>query len=110
MNPIENYISKFPSEIQKRLELIRATVKSSIPDVTEVMSYGVPAFKRNSKTVMYAAFKHHIGLYPTPDVIEVFRNELSNYEQSKGTIQFPHEKELPIDLILKITRYRLEQI
>ena len=108
MSPIDTYINTFSKEVQERLVRIRSTILKAFPDAEEQMSYGVPAFKQNDKTVLYAAFKNHIGLYPTPKVIEIFKEELIPYKTSKGAIQFPHDKELPMELILKIARYRFE--
>lgn len=104
---IQDYFNRYTPDIQFRLEQIRFSVLQQIPDVKEQISYGVPAFKKCNRSVLYAAFKNHIGLYPSPEVIELFQEDVSEYKTSKGTIQFPHMKDLPVDLILKIVQYRL---
>lgn len=114
MNPkpesIEHYLSWFSAEIRERLELIRATLKSEIPEAEEVISYHMPAIKTTEVLVYYAAAKNHIGFYPTNSGVSEFRKELEGYQTSKGAIQFPHNKPLPIDLILEIAQFRYLQV
>jgi uncharacterized protein YdhG (YjbR/CyaY superfamily) len=105
----DEYISKFPEDTQKILNKIRKTIQTTAPKAEEAMQYGVPAFKLNGKYIAcYAAFKAHAGLYPTPETIEHFKKELSEYDQSKGAIRFPLDKEIPYDLIKKIVKYNAE--
>ena len=106
---VEEYISKFPEDIQKILQQIRAAIKKAAPKSTEVISYGMPAFKQNKVLVYFAVGKNHIGFYPTPNPIKVFSNELESYKTSKGAIQFPLDKKIPLTLISKITKFRVRE-
>ncbi len=106
---IDEYHSSCPADIQKILEQLRQTIKEAAPKVTETISYGMPAFRQNKVLVYYAIHKEHIGFYPTPKPIEVFKNDLVKYKTSKGAIQFPIDKPLPISLIKKIVKFRAEE-
>ena len=108
---IDEHISSFPKEKQEILVKIRKTIHEACPEAIEAMSYGVPAFKLKNKDVaLYAAFKKHIGFYPTPKVIDAFEKETKLYRTGKGTLQFPLEKPIPWDLIKKMVRYRENEI
>jgi uncharacterized protein YdhG (YjbR/CyaY superfamily) len=104
---IDEYISTFPPDIQKMLEDLRATIKASAPEAEEKISYQMPAFFLKGNLVYFAAFKNHIGFYPTSSGIEAFKQELSVYECSKGTVRFPIGKPLPLELISKIVQFRV---
>jgi uncharacterized protein YdhG (YjbR/CyaY superfamily) len=107
-NAIDNYIGGFPNEIQAKLNEIRSIIKKAAPDAEESMSYGMPAYKIYSKPLVYfAAYKNHIGLYPTPSAIKAFKNDLICYRTSKGAIQFPIDKAIPLNLISKIVEFRV---
>ncbi len=107
---IDEYISRFPKDIQLILVKFRQVIKKSAPKAIETISYGIPTFDINGKhLVFFAAFKKHIGFFPTPSVIDNFKDELSEYKTSKGTIQFPLDKPIPFDLIKKIVKYRVEE-
>ncbi len=106
---IDKYIETFPDEIQKILQEIRKTIKKAAPKAQEVISYQMPAFKQFEVLVYFAAFKNHIGFFPTAKPIEIFKDELKDYKTSKGTIQFPFNKKIPFDLIAQITKYRVEE-
>ena len=106
---IDEYISSFPKDIQKMLEEIRSAIRKAAPDAVETISYGIPTFKLNGNLVHFAAFKNHIGFYPTPNGIEEFEKELSVYKQGKGSVQFPLDKPLPLILITKIVKYRTKK-
>jgi uncharacterized protein YdhG (YjbR/CyaY superfamily) len=108
-NTIDEYIAYFPVEIQTILILVRETIKSVAPTATEAISYGIPTFKLNGNLVHFAGYAHHIGFYPGGEGVEVFRDELTSYKTSRGTVQFPLDKPIPYDLIKKITRYRVEK-
>lgn len=109
MNPIDQYISTFPSDVQDRLNTIRNLIKKLAPEATEVISYGMPTFKLNGNLIHFAAYKNHIGLYPTPSGIDAFKKELSVYKNGLGSVQFPHDKPFPLDLISKIIKYRVDE-
>ncbi|MEW6509047.1 MAG: DUF1801 domain-containing protein [Bacteroidota bacterium] len=104
---IDEYHSSFPAGIRKILEQLRQTIKQAAPKATETISYGMPAFRQNKVLVYYAVHKEHIGFYPTPNPIVHFKHELEKYNTSKGAIQFPIEKPLPLTLIKKIVKLRL---
>ena len=106
---IDDYINQFPDDIKSKLETIRTAIKKAAPKSVEVISYGMPAFKQNKVLVYFAAGKNHIGFYPTPKPIIVFSKELEGYKTSKGAIQFPLDKKIPLTLISRITKYRVKE-
>jgi uncharacterized protein YdhG (YjbR/CyaY superfamily) len=106
---IDEYIATFPMEIQKKLEEVRATIKAAAPEAQEKISYQMPTFYLYGNLIHFAAFTNHIGLFPAPSGVEAFKDELSQYATSKGTIRFPHDTPLPLDLISKITKYRVAE-
>jgi uncharacterized protein YdhG (YjbR/CyaY superfamily) len=106
---INEYIAGFPDDVQERLEHVRSTIHKAAPEAEETISYGIPTFKLNGNLVHFAAFKNHIGFYPTPVGIEEFREELSRYKEGKGSVQFPFDQSLPLDLIRRIVLFRREK-
>jgi uncharacterized protein YdhG (YjbR/CyaY superfamily) len=106
---IDEYIAAFPKEIQKILEEVRATINAVAPDAEEKISYQMPTFTLKGNLVHFAAFKNHIGFYPTPTGIDKFKKELSVYEGAKGSVQFALEKPIPYDLISKIVKFRVKE-
>ena len=107
MNPVQNYISTFPKDIQELLEQVRLIIKNTAPDAEESISYGMPAYKLNSKPLVYfAGYKKHIGLYATPSGHEAFAEELDKFKKGKGSVQFPVNEPLPLDLIERIVAFR----
>ena len=104
---IDEYIAGFPEDIQIKLQEIRATIKSAAPDAQEKISYQMPTFYLKGNLVHFAAHTSHIGFYPAPSGIEAFKNELAAYKNSKGAVQFPINEPLPLDLIRRITIYRV---
>jgi uncharacterized protein YdhG (YjbR/CyaY superfamily) len=106
---IDDYIRQFTPEVQEKLEALRKVIKESATDATEKISYRMPAFYLHGILVYFAAFKHHIGFYPTSSGIEAFKGELSGYKFSKGSVQFPIENPLPLDLISRIVKYRVAE-
>ena len=109
--PIDNYISRFPKETQKLLNKMKRTIKESSLDSVETIGYGIPTFKLKENNLMhFAAFKNHIGFFPTPSAIVAFKKELSEYKTTKGAIQFPLDKPIPFDLVRKIVQYRVREI
>ena len=108
---IDEYIAGFPKEVQAILEQVRARIKEIAPDAEEAISYGIPTFRlRKTNMVHFAAFKNHIGFYATPTGHEAFQEELSVFKQGKGSVQFPLDKPMPLDLIARIVQFRIEQI
>lgn len=106
---IDEYIQTFPPEIQGILENIRQTIHRAAPEAVEVISYQMPAFKQDRILAYFAAHKNHIGFYPGASGIEAFKTELSGYKSSKGAVQFPLDKPVPLDLIEKIVKFRVEE-
>jgi uncharacterized protein YdhG (YjbR/CyaY superfamily) len=106
---IDEYIALFPEEIQLKLQEIRAAIHAAAPEAEERISYRMPAFAQKGILVYFAAWKDHIGFYPTSSGTQAFRQELSAYEYSKGTIKFPLEKPLPLDLISRIVKFRVAE-
>ena len=106
---VDEYIATFPKNIQVILEELRQAVHEAAPEAEEVISYQMPAFKQNGILVWFAAFKNHIGFFPKVSAIEAFKEELSNYELSKGTIRFPLDKPIPLDLVKRMVKFRVKQ-
>ena len=106
---IDEYISTFPDEVQTILQQIRETISKAAPRADEVISYQMPAFKLHRVLVYFAGYKNHIGFYSGAKAIEVFHKELSEFKTSKGAIQFPLNKEIPLTLISKITKFRVKE-
>jgi uncharacterized protein YdhG (YjbR/CyaY superfamily) len=106
---IDEYIATFPKNVQRILEELRQAIRDSAPEAEEAISYQIPTFKLNGNLVHFAAFKNHIGFYPTSSGIEAFKEELSGYEVSKGTVRFPMNKPIPFDLVMKIVSYRVKE-
>ncbi len=107
---IDDYIAGFPENTQILLQQLRAIIQAAAPKAIEVISYNMPAFKQQKVLVYFAAYKHHIGFYPTSKPIEFFANELKLYKTSKGAIQLPLDKKLPKTLLTKIVKYRLHMV
>ena len=106
----DEYIAKVPEPARTTLKKVRAVIQSVVPrGTTEIISYGMPAFKNNGVLVWFAAFSDHCSLFPTASVIEAFKNELKGYSISKGTIQFPVDKPLPAALVKKLVEARIAQ-
>ena len=106
---IDEYISDFPENIQLILEQIRETIKRTAPEAEETIKYGMPTFTLNGNLVYFAAFKNHIGFYPIPTGIEAFKEQFSQYKTGKGSVQFPLEQPMPLDLIAQVVKFRVEQ-
>ena len=107
INTIDEYIAEFPKSTQEILQKIRKIIQELAPEAKETISYQMPTFKLKKNLVHFAAFKKHIGLYPTPSGTEAFTQELSPYVHGKGSIQFPLNKSIPYDLIEKIVKFRV---
>ena len=107
---VDEYISAFPKDIQIILEKVRATIIKNAPEAVESISYGMPAYKTNGKPLVYfAGYKKHIGFYATPTGHSEFSNELSNYKQGKGSVQFPIDHPVPYWLIEHIVIFRVKE-
>ena len=106
---ITEYINVGPKEAREKLREMRACIRASAPGAKESLKWGMPAFSYRRILVTFAAFKHHIGFYPTPSAVRAFANDLSKFATAKGSIQFPLEKPLPLPLIRKITAFRVRE-
>jgi len=106
---IDEYIAACPRDVQKILQELRALIRANAPDAEEKISYQMPTFFLKGNLVHFAAHSHHIGFYPTPSGIEAFKQELSGYESSKGAVQFPIERPLPLELIGRIVKFRVAE-
>jgi uncharacterized protein YdhG (YjbR/CyaY superfamily) len=104
---IDEYIAGFPHDVQKLLEEMRTTIRRAAPDAEEKISYQIPTFALKGNLVHFAAFKKHIGFYPSSSGIEKFKDELSAYAGSKGTVRFPFGEPIPFDLIGRIVEFRV---
>lgn len=107
---VDSYIKSFPENIRELLKQIRSVIKENAPEAEESYSYQMPAYRTNGKPLVYfAGFKNHIGFYATPTGHAKFKKELSKYKQGKGSVQFPLDKPLPLDLIARIVKFRAEE-
>jgi len=110
---VDEYISGHPEEVQKRLRDIRNAVlkviKKSAPQAVEKIGYGMPAYSFKGVLLYFAAHTNHIGFYPGPAAIKKFKKKLTGYETSKGTIQFPYKKKIPVKLISEIAKFRINE-
>lgn len=107
MNEVDEYITGFPPEVQQIMHEIRRIITDAAPDAVEGMAYGMPGYKTHSKPLVYfAGYKKHIGFYATPTGHSAFAEELAQYKQGKGSVQFPLDKPIPYDLISRMTVFR----
>jgi uncharacterized protein YdhG (YjbR/CyaY superfamily) len=105
---IDAYIADFPENVQELLQKMRDTIKAAAPEATEAIKYGIPTFILNGNLVHFGGYKAHIGFYPAPRGIEAFKEETAIYEGGKGTLQFPIDKPLPLDLVTRIVKFRVQ--
>jgi uncharacterized protein YdhG (YjbR/CyaY superfamily) len=106
---IDSYIDMQPENFRIALQKIRETIQESAPEAEEIISYSMPAFRYHGILVYFAGFKNHIGFFPTASGISAFKDELSGYELSKGTIRLPISKPIPYKLISKIVKFRVAE-
>lgn len=109
MSEIDTYIERFPKRTKEVLQKIRQIIHKTAPDATEAMKYGIPTFVQNGNLVHFAAFKTHIGFYPTPSGIEAFKKEIGEYKWAKGSVQFPLDKPIPYGLIAEMVLFRVRE-
>ena len=105
---IPEYIAGFPEDVQQLLEQVRNAIKKAAPAATEKISYAMPTYYLEGNLVHFAAYKHHIGFYPAPSGLEAFEKDIAKYKHSKGAVQFPLDKPLPLSLITRIVKYRVK--
>lgn len=110
INSIDAYIAEFPAEVQAVLQQVRAAIRSIVPDAEETIRYAIPTFRYKGRNLVhFAGYKNHIGMYATPSGHKSFEAELSQYKQGKGSVQFPLNQPMPLDLIERIVRFRAEE-
>lgn len=110
MDPITDYISEFPEPVRERLSAIRQCIQTTAPAALELMAYGMPGYKTYGKPLVYfAGYKNHIGFYATPSGHAEFEAELSVYPQGKGSVQFPLDRPLPLELIQRMVAFRVAE-
>jgi uncharacterized protein YdhG (YjbR/CyaY superfamily) len=106
---IDEYIASFPPEVQAALHELRAAIREAAPGAEEAISYAIPTYKLHGNLVHFAAFERHIGFYPGPSGIEQFKDDFSAYKNAKGSVQFPLGQPLPLELISRVVRFRVEE-
>jgi len=106
---IDEYIAGFPPEVREILEQVRKTIHAAAPQAEETISYSIPTFTLQGNLVHFAGFKNHIGFYPVPSGLDAFKDELANYKCGKGSVQFPLKQAMPLDLITRIVKFRVQE-
>lgn len=106
---VDTYIQAFPPEVQARLKQMRQAIARLAPKATETISYGIPTFKLHGNLVHYAGYANHVGFYPAGAGIAAFQEEIAGYKSAKGSVQFPHDRPLPLALVEKIVKFRVAQ-
>jgi uncharacterized protein YdhG (YjbR/CyaY superfamily) len=104
---VEDHITSFPPEVQKRLRKIQSLIRQEAPEATEVISYGIPTFKLNGNLVHYAGYPNHIGFYGIPSTMDQFETQLAQYRTGQGTLQFKHDEPIPYDLLKDLVKERV---
>lgn len=106
---VDEFIAGFPMEVQQILEKLRDTIQKTAPEAQETINYGIPTFTLEGNLVHFAAYKGHIGFYPGPSALQAFKEELAGYKGAKGSVQFPLNKPLPWETIVKMVQFRVEE-
>lgn len=106
---IDEYVHGLPPKTRRVLQELRATIRAAAPGAEETMNYAIPTFKLNGNLVHFAAFENHVGFYPTPSGITAFKKELAEYKSSKGSVQFPLDQPLPLQLVSRIVKFRVAE-
>ena len=106
---IAEYIRAAPPELGERLKKLHETIRAAAPGAEESLKWSMPAYSYQKILVTFAVFKNHIGFFPMPSAVKAFTKELKNFQFSKGSIQFPHDKPLPLVLVRKIVKFRVKE-
>lgn len=108
---VESYLKAQPPATRRLLRLVRRSIRTAVPHAVELISYRIPAYKLNGRVLIYfAGWTHHYALYPaTPAVLEACREDLAAYQVAKGTIRFPLDEPVPVDLIARIATVRAQE-
>ncbi len=112
---VDAYIASQPLEAQNALKKLRSYIWQAAPNISELMNYNIPAFAlvgggKREEQIMIAGYLRHVGFYPHPSTIEAFSEQLSEYKYAKGSVQFPINKPIPKELVIKMVKYRLHQL
>ncbi|MBL8121967.1 DUF1801 domain-containing protein [Candidatus Saccharibacteria bacterium] len=108
---VTRYINRFDGECQNRLKQMRACITDVAPDAVECISYGMPGYKLNGKPLVYfAGYEGHVGFYATPNGHEAFAQDFAQYKHRKGSVQFPHDKPLPLDVVRRVVKFRVANV
>ena len=106
---IDEYIAAFPEDVRRMLERVRRTIRKAAPEAVETISYQIPTFKLNGNLISFAAFKHHIGMYPAPAGTKAYQTALSPYKAAKASIRFPLDQSIPYELVSQTVLFRLKE-
>ena len=106
---VDEYINGFPKDIQEKSLEMRRVIREAAPDAEEKISYRMPAYMQNGPVAYFAAFKNHIGFYPTASSTEIFKEEFKQYKSGKGSVQFPMDNPIPLELVAKVVRFKVEE-
>ncbi|MCR8847052.1 DUF1801 domain-containing protein [Rossellomorea sp. SC111] len=106
---IDEYIAQFPENVQEHLQSLREVIRETVPEAQEKISYQMPTFALHGNLVHFAAYKNHIGFYPTPSGINAFKDKMTGYKTAKATVQFPQDEPMPYELIQKIVKFRVAE-
>jgi len=106
---VDAFIAGYPPAVRKLLAEVRKAIRENAPGAAEKIAYGIPTFTLNGNLVHFSGYERHIGFYPGPEGIEAFEPELSGYKRAKGSVQFPIDRPLPLDLVARIVRFRVDQ-
>ncbi len=110
-DPFADHFASVPDPVRARLDRVRAAIREEAPAATECISYGIPTFDVSGKhLVHFAGYAKHVGLYPGAKAMVVFADEFASYTHAKGSVQFPHDRELPLELVRRVVRFRLADV
>lgn len=105
-----DYAAAFPPKVRKVLQSVRSTIKKAAPGAQEIISYGMPAYRQGTILLWFGAHTQHIGLYPKAAAMSAFKREFSDYKHAKGSVRFPLDEPMPLDLIARVVRFRLKEV
>lgn len=106
---VDEYLAQLPPAAKKAAQALRKTIKAAAPQAEELISYNMPAYKYKGVLVYFAVWQHHIGLYPTGSGIKAFQQELIGYKSAKGSVQFPLDQPMPLELVRRMVQHRVAE-
>lgn len=107
---VDQYIHSFSGRTRDLLNELRSVIKEAAPTAQEKISYNMPTYFLKKNLIHFAGYKNHIGIYPTPSAIIAFEDRLSGYKISKGAIQLPLDRALPVELITEMVLFRVREV